>query len=255
MDLSGLYKYRKLAIFIVLLIVIITFGLQFYDVIKFHVIGTDPSVNSIGTLSPFLKVSFNKELSSKNVSISSPSGAGSSYKVQDKVLIIYLNYPLTADKMYSVDIASVYDSSGAKLSNLVFSFKPTNIPFNDLPQDEQNALVNSQDHYNIPGINITYVNTNDLINNGMSTTQLALLEKYFSEYKPSAKTVTFDPNSIGIYAATPPAVAMFKFDVSIDGTNYNAEASYTFLNNITLSLYNPQTGALVFDSDINPGGD
>lgn len=256
MNLEGSNKYRKLIILIVLILILVG-GYQIYRSTKFHVVDTNPSVNSVATLSPFIKVNFNKTILSKGISVSSTGGATDSFGVNGKTITINLNYPLSSNKVYSITINNVRDSSGAELSNLVFSFKPSNIVFNNLPQDEQKSIVNNQDHYNSQGFNISYVNTDDLINNGMSTTQLVLLEEYFSEFDPSATTVTINPGSIGIYAAPAPAKAMFKFSVTVDSMSYNAQASYTFLDNLSLTLFNSQTGAQVFNSDTynNSSGD
>jgi hypothetical protein len=239
-----------------MVIVVLLGGFQAYRDTKFHVVGTSPSTGSVGTLSPYLKVNFSKPIVSQGLNVNSPSGGISSYKAQGKTLTIALNYPLSTSKTYAIDINSVYDSSGDQLKDLVFTFKPQSIAFNNLPQNQQKALVNSQDQVNTPGANITYVNTDALINNGISTTQLTLFEQYISEFTPAAETVTINPSSIGNYAGTPPAIGLYKFIVNIDGTDYNAQASYTFLTDLTLALFNG-SGTQVFNSATysTPGGD
>jgi len=243
-----LIKYKKLIILTMTLIVLLLLGLLVHNILIFRLVNTNPNVDSVGTLTPFLKLNFNRNLTRKNIQINSPNGATDSFKISYKTIEIYLNYPLKESQLYTINVNDVTDTAGIKIKNIKLDFKPTIIPFNSLPADQQKTLVNNQDKYNQPGSNINYVNTEALINNGLSTTQLALLEKYFADFKPNAKIIKFVPNSIGVYSAPAPALAEYRFIVNIDGVNYNAIGTYTFLDNIILSLYNTQTGTQVFNS-------
>jgi hypothetical protein len=101
--------------------------------------------------------------------------------------------------------------------------------------------------------NINYKNVSALINNGgITTLQASQLEQYFFNYKPSAHTVSIDPDSVEPGPRNPNTSTTFtlNFNVTIDSTQYKATTSYANLSTIRLSLYNPQTNALVFDSGV-----
>lgn len=243
-------RSRKL-IFLIFIIALILIGIgiyKYFDSLKFRVVSTNPSTGNVGTLSPFLKVNFNKPLSTKNISVSASSGTVTGFKAKGETLTFNLKYPLSSSHNYTVEINKIYDTSGDELINLTYTFKPKYISFANLPSDQQKTLVNSQDQNNTPGANTNFINTDALVNDGMSTTQLVLLEKYLSEYAPSAKTITIDTSSIGIYAAPSPYRAMFKFNLAIDGTNYSAQAPYMFLDDLTLTLFN-SSGTQVFTTN------
>jgi hypothetical protein len=76
------------------------------------------------------------------------------------------------------------------------------------------------------------------------------LEQYFFQYKPSANTVNIDSSSVEPGPHNPNTDIGFKldFNVTIDSTSYAAVTSYADVNNISLVLTNPQTGATAFNS-------
>lgn len=255
MDPQTSRRKLKAAIALIVIVILLFVGFEGYSLSRFHVVSTNPATDSVSTLSPFFKINFNKQLVSGSGSLST-DGIVTSIKYSAKTLTLNLSYPLKTNKTYTITINKISDSSGDILNNLNFTFVANNIPYASLPKDEQNALLANQDHYTQPGVNINYINTDDLINNGMSTTQLVLLEQYITEFDKNAKNVTFDPNSIGVYQAPSPYTAEFHFNVNIDGTTYSAQAPYTFLDDLTLILVN-QSGATVFNSSTYsaPGGD
>lgn len=99
--------------------------------------------------------------------------------------------------------------------------------------------------------NINYENISTLIDNGgLTTLQVSQIEQYFFKYNSSAHTVSIDPDSVESGPRNPNTSTSFtlNFNVTIDSTPYKATVSYSNLSSVRLSLYNPQTNALVYDS-------
>jgi hypothetical protein len=147
-DSSRAYAARFKAVFLILVVFLILYGsLSLYNYVKFHVITTNPTISKIGAQSPYLKVYFNKTLSNQSLVVSATGNAMKSDSVSGKVLTVNFNEPLTINKSYTVIIHSISSQSGSQILNKNFTFTAQNIPFNDLPTDQQKALVGSQDHF------------------------------------------------------------------------------------------------------------
>jgi hypothetical protein len=85
---------------------------------------------------------------------------------------------------------------------------------------------------------------------GITSSQIKVLELEFFEYKTSAGIVSIDSQSIYPHAHNPNTYISFTtdFNATIDSKLYNARINYTGLDDIHLTLYNPQNHQLVFDS-------
>ena len=136
-------KYIVLAaiVFLFILIVIIV-----RNSLAFKLVNTNPSSNSVATVSPFFDINFNKDLSSKALVISSPQSI-SSYKVAGKSIDIALNIPLTPNKKYLIKVSDIYSKSGQYIKPQYFYFTPKNIEGNSLPADQTQALINKEKQY------------------------------------------------------------------------------------------------------------
>lgn len=137
--------------FIVILfaIVVVLILLAFYQlyVRPFRVVGANPNTAEVATTTPFFNVSFNKPLSEKNLSVASSPSVIKSYGVKGKTLSINLNYPMDSAKTYRITI-NIADTTGNRIANRVFSFKPHYIAYQDLPQDQQQYQLKAQTQYN-----------------------------------------------------------------------------------------------------------
>jgi hypothetical protein len=97
---------------------------------------------------------------------------------------------------------------------------------------------------------ITFFGTDFLTDRGLTDNQMDTLHLDFFQFKPSASTISIDPQTIKVaprsYNSTAPFV--YDFSVAIDRTTYNAKAVSTGVDSLHLYLYQPQTGRLVYDS-------
>lgn len=126
-------------------VIVVLLGLQLWYSLRFHVVNVNPSLRSVSTISPFLKVSFNKALVPGSVKITaSPTSAIGTPVVAGKVITIPLVSPLQIGHPYSVTIAQVTSVSGKTITNKTFTFKPRFISSADLPADQRQALLKAQ---------------------------------------------------------------------------------------------------------------
>lgn len=115
-----------------------------YLTLTFRIVGTSPKLSNVATASPYITVSFNKNLSSNGLSVSGTEGLVTSTSVKGKNLQINLNNMTTGNE-YVVHINSVSSTSGKTIKNKDLSFKAKNIDVGNLPKEQQQTLINQQD--------------------------------------------------------------------------------------------------------------
>jgi hypothetical protein len=252
-------KYDRLIRYSLIVLVVtglVFLGYQLYLSRHFRVVSTNPRTRSVATISPFLKINFNRQLSSKNLSISSSYAVVSSYKIQNKTLIVNLKVPMTAGYKYYVKINGVSDNKGDRLVNKVFNFTPKKISSKNLPEDQKQALLKTQSQRPRSKNSIVFTGINSLINVGVSATQANNLEQDFFDFAPQTNTVSLssvapvphDPNS----SSTNDSI---NFKALIGSKSYDAKIDYSNLNDfLRLTLYSPQDGSQVYDSSVVKGG-
>jgi|GEM_PF-5796079 len=148
MEQDRLIKLVRLFLLFLLLVIVAWIALSIHRAVSFRVTGTDPSVSSVGTISPFFKINFNKPLA-KNVSVTIyPQNLPASYEIKGSVVTVSFNKQLQEGETYSVHLANISDTKGARLPNKTFSFQAQPIDASSLPADQQKALDANQARYN-----------------------------------------------------------------------------------------------------------
>lgn len=249
-------KHTKLLVAFAAIALIILLGWTFYRSSQFHITGTESNLNQVASIAPYLKINFNKPLSTQGLSVSSsPSVIGSSVVNGDVLMLSFKQNTLSTQTSYTITIASVFDTSGTRLTDQKLTFTPKSIAYNNLPKDQQQAIVNAQDKYPYAVNTIWYVNTNSLLTYGVTAAQLSNLQQAFFNFSTSIgkqyqkitlgsiSVVPHDPNS----AST---VSSITFTALLDTDQFNARIDYSNLNDIELYLFNPQTDAQVYDSGL-----
>lgn len=110
----------------------------------FDVAGTDPNLKDASIITPFIKVSFTKNISDKGLVVESSPKIVSSTSVTAKTLTIKLNTPLKPNTKYTITIVSVNSTGGQVITNKTLSFTPKDVPFDKLPKQQQDAIMNVQ---------------------------------------------------------------------------------------------------------------
>ena len=135
---------RRRIIFILIAIgILFAVGFMVYRDSLFRITGTDPSLSSVYTWTPFVKLNFNRQLSSQNVYInSSPNVLYSpSYTLNGNTLYINLAVPLKQGVTYKINLVHINDKSGDELKNKTIKFVAGYLPKSQLPQDQQEELI------------------------------------------------------------------------------------------------------------------
>lgn len=97
---------------------------------------------------------------------------------------------------------------------------------------------------NTPG----FINFDVLDNNGLSSAQSSTLEQLFQYWKPDGKLFTIDPDSIAPVGHDPNSNDPFviNFSGTADSTPYKATVSYFDTENISLTVFDPQSGQQLY---------
>jgi hypothetical protein len=224
---------------------------------QLQITGTNPDPSTLNTTSTFLKVTFNHQLSSKGLSVSSQPSIVTSSTVSGNTLTINLNQSMTGGTNYIITINSISDTSNGQLTNKVYSFKPAATAFNNLPTDQQNAALQQQQNHPPSKSNIGFVGTDELLNYGVTLGQENSLEQAFFNFKPTSTAVIIDTNTIAPVARDPNSASpsdTINFSVTIDSQPYNAKIIYSNITDLQLILVDPANAKQVFDSGVIDNG-
>jgi hypothetical protein len=248
---STFSKQIKMILLIVAVLLICGAGYLIYVSSKFHIVSTNPNTGSVASVSPFFKVNFSKQLSSKGFNVTSSPSITENPTVNGKTMSMDLDGPLDTTQTYTITINNVSDISGHVISSKTFVFSPKYIAAEDLPKDQAAYLLKQQAR--TPSkTNVAFSGTDGFLDAGLSSTQLNNLEEALFRYKTSAHSVAVDPNSIEPGPHNPNTSTSFtlNFNVSIDSNSYKGIVVYTDLDGVDLHLINPQNNSEVYHSGI-----
>lgn len=143
-----LIKRVRLFLILLLFLAILWVVLSIHRSLSFRVSGTDPSVTSVATISPFFKIEFNKPLA-RTVSVTIyPQNLPASYEIKGSVVTVTFNKQLQEGQTYSVRLANIADQAGSHLPNKTFSFQAQSISPSALSASQQKVLEANQAKYN-----------------------------------------------------------------------------------------------------------
>ena len=140
------HRQIKLALYglVIITLLLIIFG--FIKAQKFHVVSTNPPVNAVSSVAPFFKINFNKTLIASSVKISSYPNVIGSYTVDGKTIDVSL-LSLNLAVPYRINVVYAESTNHAVIKNQVFYFVTKDISANDLPKDQQQAILKNQQVY------------------------------------------------------------------------------------------------------------
>ena len=215
-DIRLLLKRLLLGLAIIALALI---GYQIYLNSHFRLVSTSPKTSGVSTDSPFLKVNFNRQLTSSGLSVSSKPNIIKSVSTSGKVLTIYLNYPLNSTTTYSLYLNDVSDIRGDTIRGKTLSFKPKYVPYSALSADQKMAQLQNQTSRTPSKDNISFSGLDSLTNYGITSGQLADLQQAVFLYSKSAKSAIIDTKSISPIPHDPTSASRsdsINFNISID---------------------------------------
>ncbi len=100
---------------------------------------------------------------------------------------------------------------------------------------------------------LTFTGFDELINNGLSSSQVSNIKTLFHSYKKDAQTVAITPSSVQP-GARDGVLFNISFDCSIDSTKYSASLKYSGFEYVELNLKD-KTGKTVFSNALPVRGD
>ena len=243
-------RLKKFLVLCLPIIVAVVVWLIYYAS-TFHVISITPATNNIATVTPSLTVNFSQNIVNSSLKVVAQSSFISNTTIHGKAVTFTLNAPLQAGQTYTVTIASVANQKGKVLQNIVLSFKPKVVPFDQLPASEQTEILNNQ--AKAPSRQTTvFFGTDSLIDHGLSSQQAQYYQQAVSNYVASLHTnltgAVIDPGSIAQAPLDGSGLFRVKFSVTINTQKYSAAIAYSGLSDAELFLYSPSTQQQVFDS-------
>ncbi len=260
MDLGFYDKYRtgiRLVLIVAGVALLVFLGYQFYLSRHFRVVSTNPSTKNVATISPFLKINYNRQLSSKGLSVTSSYSVVKSYEVQGKTLVVNLKTPMTASYQYYVKVNSISDNNGEKLVGRVFVFTPKKILSKNLPEDQKQALLKTQSQRPRSKNSIVFTGLSSILNIGVSATQVNNLQQFFFDFAPQANTISITNVAPVPHNRNSSSTSnTVNFTAQLNGKTYQARLEYSGLTDYSRLYLTDSSGAQVFDSNtVAPSGE
>ncbi len=97
--------------------------------------------------------------------------------------------------------------------------------------------------------NITFTGMDTVVARGLTTDQAANIRELFFKYKKNAKYIAILPSTVTPGPHNPDSNDPFtlNFSGTIDSVPYKATLTYSDLENVQLTIFDPQTGATLFN--------
>lgn len=147
MDIFNTSRFKKLFGITALFILIIMLAFWINNVLTFRLVSTDPVMGNFPVSASFIKIKFNKPVSSL-IKATGSEGLISSQSVSGSVLTILVNYPLDMSKTYQLAVSNITSTGGQKIKGLAFVFTPKALPDSSLSTDQKQSLAKNQQQYN-----------------------------------------------------------------------------------------------------------
>lgn len=237
------FRLIKLAVIALIVIVLVVLGVMFYQSRKFHVVRTNPDMSNVAAIAPFIKFDFNQPVKiDKTMSITASPDIINSFEAKDKTLTVDLADGLEVGQKYSITLGEIDSTTGETVRNKIYTFTAQDIAFNDLPADQQQAIIKSQDNAPISRDSYNYNNINILTDNGGLTIYQSddikqALFQYFQKNKLKVSEIDFSNfTPPAPHPDQPAAPDISSVDVSFNGNIYTAKIAALDLESIKLTL-------------------
>lgn len=112
----------------------------------FRVTEVSPNVDKVSVISPYLEITFSKNISKDGLSVEATSDIVSKRTITDNKLQLRLS-GMKVNKTYTINLENVMSVDGKKITNKSYSFVAKDIPYSRLSDEEQKAISDIQDSY------------------------------------------------------------------------------------------------------------
>ena len=244
------HEYYKKIFFVLGIVIMVAVSWEIYYSLSFHLVSTTPSLNNIATVTPIINLNFNKLIA--NVRISSNQSIIKSWTVKGKTIQLDLVPGLVQGREYTFELHNVTDTKNQTLSLIQLKFTPKVINFNNLPEYEQQQIMQIQ--YNQAAQQPASFSGNvELTNNGISINQVLDYENAIQQFANKNKLKLYSVNILQSSVNPGPnngtGVFSYTFTVDINQTPYRAVLQTEDITAASLQLYN-SSGVLVFSSGV-----
>lgn len=223
------FKKRLRLLAILLVVIVIVFGTIFFFTHQtpLQITSTNPSLSTITTQAPTLKLTFNMPLAAKSASVTSNPSIVTDSSVSGSTLTLTLKeQTMLILHTYTINLQNLRSISGRKLKNGQVSFSPK---------------------FATPFI----TGEESLKSIGLTDQQVTDINNYNAQLSPWAQTVEVDTGSIKHYMLNPSdpwSPWAVSFTESIDGNNYNVVGSFYNTQDIQVTITNPSTNTQVLSA-------
>lgn len=147
MEIFNIPRFKNLISATVIFLIFILLGFWIYNTLIFRLVSTDPVMGNFPVSASFIKLKFNKSISS-SIKVTGTEGLISSQTVNGSILTVLINYPLDFGKTYQLNVSDIISIGGQKLNDQSFEFTPKALPDSSLSADQKQSLVKNQQQYN-----------------------------------------------------------------------------------------------------------
>ena len=221
----------------------------------FNVDTTNPKLNNIATISPYLQINFTRDLSSKNFKYTSSNDLIKSYTIKGKTVQLNFNGgKFKAGQKYSVTIQSISSKAGETITNHKLEFTTTERTFESLSAEEQKAAIAAQDTFDYSPESITFNGLDDLTDHGPSWYQISGLKEALYRYSKSTgknyQNITIVQSTIEEAGVVPDSGRSTLYFTVTFNTDLSFKAQLDTFDSTAIQLYlrDQQSGATVYDS-------
>lgn len=220
----------------------------------FRMSGTDPGLGNVTTVTPYIHAKFNRVLSGDNLKVSDPDKILENYGLNDKTLELNLNMAkLKQGDKHTITIESIKSKDGDTITDKKLSFTVKEGDFESLSEEQKQIATNRQDRFPYSPMTIAYEGTDDLIDAGLTESQLEGLEEAIYNFSKKENkefdTVQFFRASITHVENPDPNKATMQFAMDIDGVPYTAQVDTWEITVIQLRVLDQQTNAVLYTSE------
>lgn len=188
----------------------------------FRVTEVSPDVDKVSVISPYLEITFSKNISKDGLSVDATNDVVSKRIITDNKLQLRLS-GMKVNKTYTINLENVMSVDGKKITNKSYSFVAKDIPYSRLSDEEQKAISDIQDSYaptkSDPILNYLPYGTTDFSLEAVATDNASLVIK--ADLLLSAADVRSNRQaSIDAYRQ---AVIDYIKSIKLDPNSYNIE--------------------------------
>ena len=220
----------------------------------FRMSSTDPGMGNVTDVTPYIHAKFNRVLSGDNLKISDPDKILENYGLNDKTLELNLNMAkLKEGDKHTITIESIKSKDGDTITNKKLSFTVKEGDFYSLSKEQQEIAANRQDRFIYSPLTITYEGTDDLVDAGLTDSQLEgfkeAIYNFSKKENKEFKDVQVFRASITHLENPDPGKATMGFAMEIDGVPYSVQLDNWGITVIQLRVLDQQTNAVLYTSD------